>query len=58
MAGLPSDAASGIEHAVLAALHLADIAPVRGREHYNADTLALVLDVADNYPLPRESVAT
>jgi hypothetical protein len=41
-----------IERAVLAALRLADITPLRGREHYSADALALVLDVADNYPIP------
>ena len=39
-----------MESAVLAALRLADIMPVRGREYYDSDALALVLDVVDNYP--------
>jgi hypothetical protein len=46
-----------MEQAVLAALRLADIAPLLGREHYDAAALALVLDVVDNYPLPPGSVA-
>ena len=52
MVGLPSDAASAIEKAVLGALRLAGITPIRGREHYDAAALAVVLDVVDNYPLP------
>ena len=55
--GLPSDTAPAMEQAVLAALRLADIAPLHGREHYDAAALALVLDVVDNYPLPPGSVA-
>jgi hypothetical protein len=57
MVGLQGDAAPAIEQAVLAALRLADIAPLHGREHYDAAALALVLDVVDNYPLPPGSVA-
>ncbi len=55
--GLPSDTAPAMEQAVLAALRLADVAPLHGREHYDAAALALVLDVVDNYPLPPGSVA-
>jgi hypothetical protein len=46
-----------MEQAILASLRLADIAPLHGREHYDAAALALVLDVVDNYPLPLRSVA-
>jgi hypothetical protein len=51
MTGLPGDAAPDLERAVLAALRLAGVAPVRGREYYDADAIALVLDVVDNYPI-------
>jgi hypothetical protein len=47
---LPGDIAPEIERAVLAALRLAEIRPVRGREYYDGAALAVVLDVADNYP--------
>jgi hypothetical protein len=50
MAGLPGDTAPEIERAVIAALALAGERPVRGREYYDVSALALVLDVADNYP--------
>jgi hypothetical protein len=50
---LPDTTAPDIERAVLAALRLAGIQPIRGREYYDADALALVLDVTDNYPVPR-----
>jgi hypothetical protein len=53
MTDLPSDTAEAIERAVLATLRLASIAPVRGREYYDVAALALVLDVADNYPIPK-----
>lgn len=52
MTGLPGDAALAIEEAVRAALRLAGITPIRGREYYDAAALAVVLDVVDNYPLP------
>jgi len=57
MVSLPSDAAPAIEQAVRAALRLAGITPIRGREYYDAAALAVVLDVVDNYPLPPGSVA-
>jgi hypothetical protein len=47
---LPGDTAPGIERAALAALNLARIEPIRGREHFDGSALAIVLDVADNYP--------
>jgi hypothetical protein len=53
MRDLPGDQAREIEQAVLGALRLADIQPIRGREYYDASALALVLDVADNYPIPQ-----
>lgn len=49
MTDLPGTTAPDIERAVIAALRLAGAEPVRGREYYDADALALVLDVADNY---------
>jgi hypothetical protein len=52
MTGLPGTAAPEIESAALAALALAGYRPVKGREYYDADALAVVLDVADGYPLP------
>ena len=48
--GLPGTAAPEIEVAAIAALKLADIEPLHGREYYTADALAIVLDIADNYP--------
>jgi len=50
LTGLPGDVAPGIERAALAALDLAGIKPIRGREYYDASALAVVLDIADNYP--------
>jgi len=41
--------AAEIEQAALAALELADMKPIRGREYYDLPALALVLDIADNY---------
>jgi hypothetical protein len=52
MPGLLGDTAPAIERSALAALRLADIQPIRGREYYDGTALALVLDVADNYPIP------
>jgi hypothetical protein len=57
MVGLPGTAAPEIESAALAALALAGFRPVRGREYYDVAALAVVLDVADNYPLPASSAA-
>jgi len=48
--GLPGTTAPEIEVAAIAALKLADIEPLHGREYYTADALAIVLDIADNYP--------
>jgi hypothetical protein len=48
--GLPGTVAPEIEAAAIAALTLAGIKPLRGREHYGAEALAVVLDIADNYP--------
>jgi len=50
LTGLPEDVAPEMERAVLAALRLAGIAPARGREYFDGGALAVVLDVADNYP--------
>jgi hypothetical protein len=47
---LPGAVAPEIEAAALAALALAGIKPLRGREHYGAEALAVVLDIADNHP--------
>jgi len=51
LTGLPGTTAPDIEQAVKAALRLAGTQPVRGREYYDVSALALVLDVADNYPV-------
>jgi hypothetical protein len=51
MTGLSGTAAPEIETAALAALELAEYRPIKGREFYDAAALAVVLDVADNYPL-------
>ena len=58
LTGLPGTTAPGMEQAVLAALRLAGIRPVRGREYYDADALALVLDVTDNYPVPQRGTGS
>ncbi|MGH3233147.1 MAG: hypothetical protein ACRDOH_07805 [Streptosporangiaceae bacterium] len=51
LTALPGTTAPDIERAVRAALRLAGIQSVRGREYYDVSALALVLDVADNYPV-------
>ena len=38
-----------MEQAVMAALRLAGMEPVHGREWFDIAALALVLDIADNY---------
>jgi hypothetical protein len=48
--GLPGTVAPEIESACLAAVALAGFRPVHGREFYDIDALAVVLDVADHYP--------
>jgi hypothetical protein len=49
LTNLPGDTAPEIERAALAALRLADVKPIRGREYYDGSALALVLDITDNY---------
>jgi hypothetical protein len=49
---LPEGVALEVERAVRAALRLAAAKPVRGREYYDSSTLAVILDVADNYLSP------
>ena len=51
MPGLPGDVAGEMERAVRAALTLADLRPVQGREHYDLTALAVILDMVDNYPI-------
>jgi hypothetical protein len=50
LAGLPGTIAPDTERAAIGALALAGIKPLRGREYYGAEALAIVLDIADNYP--------
>lgn len=50
LTALPGSTAPDLERAVLATLRLAEIEPVRGREHYPLDALPVVLDVVDNEP--------
>ena len=54
---LPGTIAPDMENAVRAALRLAGVKPVRGREYYDIEALALVLDVVDNYPLTESPAA-
>ena len=53
LTGLAGDTAPQIEYAALAALRLAGIQPVSGREYYDGTALGLILDVVDNYPRQR-----
>jgi hypothetical protein len=48
--GLPGTVAPEMEAAAIAALKLAGINPLRGREYYDAEALFIVLDIVDNYP--------
>lgn len=50
---LPAGIAFALETDVLATLRLAGEKPVRGREYFPESVTALVLDVVDNYPIPR-----
>lgn len=52
MSDLPLDTARPLEKTVIATLKLADIEPVRGREYFCASALPVILDIADNYPIP------
>jgi hypothetical protein len=47
--GLPGALAPETEQAVKGALALADEKPVRGREYFHRDCLALILDIADSW---------
>ena len=49
MAGLQGTTAPDIERAVKAALRLAGIAPVHGREHYDIIALPVIFEIASNY---------
>ena len=49
LTGLPGDVAADIEDAVQAALRIAGIKPVQGREYYEHG-LDIALDIATNYP--------
>lgn len=57
MADLPLDTARPLERAVMAALKLARIEPIRGREYFPIAALPVVLDIADNYPIPDQAAA-
>lgn len=48
--GLPGIVAPEIEAAARAALTLAEVMPAKGLEYYDVSALAIVLDVADNWP--------
>jgi hypothetical protein len=52
MTDLPLGTARALEKTVLATLKLAGIEPVRGREYFDASALPVILDIADNYPIP------
>jgi hypothetical protein len=49
LTGLPGDMAPDMEDAVKAALRLTGLSPVKGREYFDLDALAVVLDIVDNY---------
>jgi hypothetical protein len=51
MTDLPGIVAPEIESAILATLALAEVVPVKGWEYYDISALAIVLDVADSWPL-------
>ena len=48
---LPGTVAADIERAVISALALAGAKPVLRREYYDSAYLAVVLDIADSYPV-------
>ena len=51
MTGRPGIMAPEIQSAARATLALAEVIPVKGWEYYDISALAIVLDVADNWPL-------
>lgn len=46
---LPDDVALTTERSVKSTLRLADITPIRGREYFGPEALAVVLDIVDGY---------
>lgn len=52
MTGLPPGVARALEKAVLAALKLAGVEPIRGREYFPAVALPVILDIVESYPIP------
>lgn len=57
MADLPLDTARPLETTVIAALKLAGIEPVRGREYFPASALPVILGTVDSYPFPDAAVS-
>jgi hypothetical protein len=57
LTGLPDGAASSIERDVKATLRLAGFEPIRGREYFDVDALAVILDVVDSYPTATRTAA-
>ncbi len=53
LTGLAEGVALDLERSLLATLRLAGEEPVQGREYYDDALEALVLDIVDNYPMPR-----
>lgn len=51
LTGLPGNVALEMERAVRATLLLARKKPVQGREYFDAASMAVILDVVDNYPI-------
>lgn len=56
--GLSATTAQDVENAVRSALAMAGERPVSGREHFDASCLALILDVADSWLVPRAGTAS
>jgi len=55
LTGLPGTEAPEVERAVQATLALAEVLPIKGREYFDISALAIVLDIADNWPLSQPS---
>lgn len=53
---LPGNTAPDLEDAVRATLRLAGLRPIKGREYFDIDALAVVLDIVDNYPIPERDL--
>lgn len=54
--GLPGEVAPELERMILEALRDAGERPVRGREYFRSQVLALVLDLVDHHPAVRASL--